>query len=109
MDSSAIYVNASTHLVPGGDYRWNLAPLERHAYLSGLVQDMMQWKWCDFQTGETLAPAIDEPPKLPELSKWMPDNSNTSWDDFAGVDLEVNLSGVYEARHSDCVLVYKYA
>jgi hypothetical protein len=107
MDSSAIYVDALSDLAFEVSSRWCPA-LERRAFASELVSNMMQWKWCDFQTGETLAPAIDEPPKLPELSR-IPTDSNISWDDIPGEDLEVDLNVVHGANAVDCVLVYQYA
>jgi hypothetical protein len=116
MDSSAIYVNASSDLIAEGDLRWQLAAHERRVFLTDLLPDMMKWKWCDFATGETLAPAFDEPPELPELSRWMPtEDSKITWDrdDLQVPGGEVDetdlLDTKWTAGTTDCVLMYQYA
>jgi hypothetical protein len=114
MDSTAIYVMASSDLVNEGVFRWRLAGHERRAFESGLVPNLMEWKWCDPVTGETLAPAIDESPELPELSRWMPTDSNITWEDLPPADGEADyLRDLFELggtnKSPDCVLVYQYA
>jgi hypothetical protein len=109
MDSSAIYLGAWSDFVAEGDLRMRLAAHERRAFLADLVPAMMQWKWCDSVTGETLAPALDEPPELPELSRWMPTDSNITWDDIPDVDIHNEEMSALCLRDSDCVLVYQYA
>jgi hypothetical protein len=104
MDSSAIYIDARSDLVGKGDLRYQLAACERRAFVSGRVSDMMQWKWCDYVTGDTLAPAFDEPPELPELSKWLPTDSKTTWDDVPDVEFDTFIE-----RVADSVMVYQYA
>jgi hypothetical protein len=111
MDSTAIYVTASSELVAEGDLRWRLAAHERHAFLSDFVPAMMKWKWRDYETGEFIAPAFDEQPELPELSRWMPTDSKKTWDDLPRG--EVKTEGLKDVLMSageiDCVLVYQYA
>jgi hypothetical protein len=103
MDSSAIYVNArNDHAL--GDHR-SIVEEERRAYMTTLMRDMMMWKWCDPVTGETLAPALDEPPELPELSRCMLPGSK-----IASEDQDPDELGFVEpAEALDCVLVYQYA
>jgi hypothetical protein len=111
MDSSAIYVPASRDLVV--DLRWNMAALERRAFMNNLVPDMMKWEWRDSVTGETLAPAFDEPPKLPKLRRW-PTDWTLTWDDLPDREVE-DITLIKDTLWSipiwalDCVLVYEYA
>jgi hypothetical protein len=110
MDSSAIYINASSEVVAEGPERYNLAIHERRAFDTGLVPNMMEWKWCDLATGETLAYAFDdEPPELPELKKWVPTDLEVTWDDLPDDETEVLPQSLYvRERPADCVMVYQY-
>jgi hypothetical protein len=111
MDSSAIYVPAtSALLIPEDDLRWRLAEHELSAFIHDLMPGMMEWKWCDSVTGETLALAWDEPPELPELSRWMPTDCH-EWGDLPEEEMyERDLRELHElAGDLDCVLVYQYA
>jgi hypothetical protein len=118
MDSSAIYVDASSNLVDDSSvHRWELAEREKHAYETDLVPHLMKWEWHDFRTGKTLGPAFDEPPTLPELSRWMPTDPDITWDDIVipskvhvDSEPEEDLDGWNVMNvTNDSVLVYQYA
>jgi hypothetical protein len=106
MDSSAIYVGASSSLLAERDF--HAAASERHAFLTDLVPNMMQWNWVDLATGNLLAPAFDKPPELPELSRWMPTDSTKTWDDLTGDEMEPTAVNRTPGT-DDSVLVYQYA
>jgi hypothetical protein len=114
MDSSAIYVNSSSKLVAEGDLRsHHLASYERVMFATDLEDNLTEWTWRDFATGDTLAPAFDEPPGLPELSRWMPTtDSNITWDDIQQIRSRdvMPMHVLHRAAGApDSVLVYQYA
>jgi hypothetical protein len=105
MDSSAIYISASSSLI--AERNLHVAAHEQHAFLTDLVPSLMKWKWCDSVTGEIIAPAFDEPPKLPDLSRWMPSDSKETWDDLPRGEID-KIDPKHWNRMADSVLVYQF-
>jgi hypothetical protein len=103
-----LYVTATARLASEGDIRWQLAHHEREAF-DDMGSSFINWHWRDPFTGDRIAPAFSEQPKLPELSRWMPTEPERSWEDVAaGPGIEQRRLDLLRQSMADSVMVYQF-